>query len=477
MPLVLLSCRPAPQPSLGDLANSEPAAAGCPKKEVAPDCAPEFPFGNEGKKLYVPDIRYVWLGSIQYSKPDRIVSSPFFGFDWRTLEPLEANRESYPLSRGAPSAVSFQMHARWTTEAFMPPVDRTLGHLENMHPSERIPPITPPEGFVYFEENRELPARDSAYNKDFEFIKVPTKDSPGEVLGCTWIFKDSKGPFDRVKCKASFTVSGDIQVDASFNAADKANIPYAAVRNATAALIDRWRSPPIGAKPTPARLPPSESTAGIQRWRKPVSTFQKKSQIAEFPFGQNGGRLYVPLHDKHNSLRVDETRNVSFLSASFDLDTLAPHEWPNASEEAKNMLSLFLQARLGESEEPLKGLSYYTLKYLRPSKAVPGVLPPEGFTYYEDAYYRPPGMNRRQFVFHKPASGNEPGVALRCEVSLKLADGTPKTTPSQCMAEFVVPEGIYVKAFFPVEGGNSQSAYTKAYAGAHTLLARWRVTP
>lgn len=185
----------------------------------------------------------------------------------------------------------------------------------------------------------------------------------------------------------------------------------------------------------------------------------------------------MPRHDKHNSLRVDETRNVSFLSASFDLDTLVPHEWPNASEEAKNMLSLLLQARLGESEEPFKGLSYYTLKYLRPSKAVPWVLPPEGFTYYEDAYYRPPGMNRRQFVFHKPASGNEPEVALRCEVTLKRSDGTPKTTPSQCRAEFVVPEGIYVKAFFPVEGENSQSAYTKAYAGAHTLLARWRVTP
>ena len=103
---------------------------------MAPDCAPEFPFGNEGKKLYIPDIRYVWMGSIQYSKPSRTVSSPYFGFDWKTLEPLKPSREPYPLARGVPTAVSFNMRARWTTETFMPAGDPTLRHLEGMHPSE-----------------------------------------------------------------------------------------------------------------------------------------------------------------------------------------------------------------------------------------------------------------------------------------------------------------------------------------------------
>ena len=339
------------------------------------------------------------------------------------------------------------------------------------------PLITPPAGFQYFEENRKLPARVDGYHKDFVFIKLPTKANPGEWLRCTWIFKDAKGPAHRGTCKASFVVEGGIYVDAKFEFADQADVPFAEVRQATVALIDRWRSPPPGAEPTPSRLPPSESTAGIPRWVKPPSTFQEKAQIVEFPFGKDGKKLYVPRHVKRISPVYNAAMRLSSLSASFDLDTLDPHKWPNAGKESKNMLSLHLKARLGESGAPFRDLAYYTLKYMHPSKDVPWVMPPEGFTYYEDGYYKPPGVNERVLSFYKPAVGNESEVALRCKVTLKMADGTPNTNPAECWAEFVVPDGIHVTTFFPVEGGNSQAAFTKAHAGAHTLIDRWRVVP
>jgi hypothetical protein len=210
--------------------------------------------------------------------------------------------------------------------------------------------------------------------------------------------------------------------------------------------------------------------------------------VGEFPYGDNGERLYIPNtgEDRYlwwgNGLSYDKEHRIASTGLlAFDRLTLQPvhnarQRYPLAISDTAVVFHLTATARATQRGPTLpRRTTRQLIQSAKTSPEPPPIPAPSGFEYIASSL--PRQKTGYTLWFLGPPSGPR-GVetVLTCNWVSQRLTGTPVNKVETCELTFERPEGFVVHATFNVPD-RERIPYEETYAAVNALLDRWKVRP